>query len=321
LAKAASNVHIVETISLGQSAIMLPDGPGLTAKDLVITSATGLEPGDLPVIDAAQEARLRALVVAPDATVEFGQKTRLRGALFTKSGRWNNDAVVIWEDGIPGEDCQPYDCSGPAVEDGDPCTVYQCTPEWGPQQVAAPDGTACDFDGDPGACLTGMCAELCNSNAQQIVGDPYHNVTISASEPTPSGKYLVKYADGCMRYNPLWWWSVNAVEDGEYTWFLMEADDQTVMPGTFGFFNNANGGPTPRDKAGFPTQAQCIAANLLEPAKVVDHAGDDLIGVKLFDHPYTDNRTTDKMTGPMGGKRPAWNITPFAPPFGPDCGQ
>jgi hypothetical protein len=166
-----------------------------------------------------------------------------------------------------------------------------------------------------------MCAELCSSTAQQIVGDPYQNVIVPAPAPTPTGKYLVKYADGCMRYNPLWWWSVNAVEDGEFTWFLMEADDQTVMPGTFGFFNNAAGGPTPRDKPGFPTQAECIAANLLEPAIVVDHAGNDRIGVKLFDHPHTDNRITDKMTGPMGGKRPAWNITPFAPPFGPDCGQ
>jgi hypothetical protein len=127
--------------------------------------------------------------------------------------------------------------------------------------------------------------------------------------------YLVKYVTGCMKYNPLWWWSVNAVEDGEYTWFLMEAGDKTVLPGTFGFFNNINGGPTPRDKAGFPTQAECIAANLLEPPIVVDHMGNDRLGVKLFDHPYTDNRT-----GPMG-LRPAWSLTPFAPPFGPSCGQ
>lgn len=278
-----------------------------TAKDLQIRAAVGPQPDDAAAgISIGPSSVVRALVVAPNARITFANNVQFDGALIARRAEFGVQNAIDWEDGIPGEACQPYVCD-PLPDDGDACTVVQsCTPERGPVLVNSPDGTICDDNGEEGACLAGVCTDICNEQTQVIEGDPrLEYMATPVPNPTPSGLWLVRYVSGCMKYNPLWWWSVNGSEDGEYAWFLVEADKRQILPGTFGFFNGPVG-PDEQSKPGFPTFDECVAKNLeLAAPQVIDHAGNDQMSIYLADHPYADNRHG------LLGQNPTWSLTPF----------
>jgi hypothetical protein len=280
--------------------------PGLTAKDFVIRSAVGPQSMDtIPGINIGPNARIRALIVAPNARVSFGPMLNFNGALIARRASFAANSVINYQDGVPGEECQPYDCTV-NLDDGDPCTTDACTAEGGITHDPAPDGTVCEGDGAVGACVEGECEAICNEQTQIIKGNPkLEYMATSAPMPTPSGRYVVRYVSGCMKYNPLWWWSVNGTESGEHAWYLVEADKRQILPGTFGYFNS-NTTPDPAIKPGFQTFADCVATNLEKATPmVINHAGNDRMRIYLSDHPYADNRHG------LLGQNPTWSITPF----------
>ena len=284
--------------------------PGLTAKDFVIESAVGPQSMDADSgIEIGPNARITALIVAPNARADFGNNLTLRGTLIARRAIIGSDSTITYQDGVQGEACLPYDCEGELagmINDNDPCTVDACTAEVGITHDPAPDGTVCDADGVGGACVEGECEPICGEQTQIVKGNPrLEYMATSAPMPTPSGLYVVRYVSGCMKYNPLWWWSVNGTEDGEYAWFLVEADKRQILPGTFGFFNS-NMTPNPETKPGFQNFEDCVAANLEQATPiVVNHAGNDRMRIYLADHPYADNRHG------LLGQNPTWSITPF----------
>jgi hypothetical protein len=280
--------------------------PGLSADDFVIQSAIGPQVMDsVPGINIGPDSLIRALVIAPNARVDFGNDVSFKGALIARRVILGERNVVEFEDGVPGEDCQPYDCSIP-LDDGDPCTTDACTEEGGPTHDPAPDGTVCEVEGEGGACVQGVCEEICNEQAQLVKGNPrLEYMATQAPNPTPRGWWVVRYVDGCMKYNPLWWWSVNGTENGEYAWYLVEENKRTILPGTFGFFNS-NTTPSPDVLPGFQTFEECVEANLEKATpQVFYHDGNDRMRIYLADHPYTDNRHG------LLGRNPIWSLTPF----------
>jgi hypothetical protein len=323
LANAATTITVNELIFIGANARVAP-ASGFTAADLVIRSAAGPQGtdsnGEIPAVNLGANSITRALIVAPGGYVRFGNQARLRGALIARSVLWeqgNPDtaqlASVIYEDGIAGEACQPYDCSN--IDDGNDCTHDTCTPENGQKHDPKPDGTVCDGDGEPGACmaytnpmdeLTSKCESLCNEESQTVKGNPrLDGVTLADDFATPPGKYVVRYVSGCMKYNPLWWWSVNGSEDGKWAWVMIADDDRYIMPGTFGFFNSAT--PPAGINSGFKEFADCVAANLEQATPLVfDHtAVNSQLGIRIRDRPLDDNRHG------LLGQNPIWSITPF----------
>jgi hypothetical protein len=251
------------------------------------------------------------LIVAPNAHVRFGNFARLRGALIARSALWTegnpdsaDPAAVIYEDGIPGEACLPYDCSTIDPNDNNPCTIDGCTPENGKTNDPAPDGSVCEQDGADGACVAGECEVICSEEAQTVKGNPKIADVTYATNATPPGRYVIRYVSGCMKYNPLWWWSVNGSEDGVWAWHLVAGTDRYILPGTFGFFNSDT--PPAGVKSGFKTFAECVAANVEQATPiVVDHDEASQLGIKIRDRPLEDNRHG------LLGQNPIWSITPF----------
>lgn len=291
---------------------------------MIIHAAAGAQgsnsDGEIPALSFAANSVTRALIIAPKAHVRFGNFARLRGALIARSALWTegnpdsaDPAAVIYEDGIPGEACLPYDCSTIDPNDDNPCTIDGCTPEDGETHSPAPDGTVCEQDGAPGACveytdtegdLTSQCELICSEEAQTVKGNPKIADVTYATNATPPGRYVVRYVTGCMKYNPLWWWSVNGSEDGVWAWHLVAGTDRYILPGTFGFFNSDT--PPPGVKSGFKTFAECVAANVEQATPiVVDHQENSQLGIKIRDRPLEDNRHG------LLGQNPIWSITPF----------
>jgi len=292
---------------------------GLSAKDFYLrTNAATSELNETagPAIDVFQNSTVQALIVAPNAWVRFGNDTVFTGAAIFDRGIWGGPSQINFQDGIPGEDCQEWDCATLDVDDENPCTADTCDVELGEQHSNLADGTACTLAGvAEAACLNVTCTELCVDERQTREGNPLEDPNAPRTSPivnfdefpTDAGYYLVKYTDGCMKFNPLWFWSVQAVTDGEYTWFLVGDNDRenqlAVLPGTVGFYPGQ--GPTPRDQPGFQTFAACVTANKALPPIVINHADDTPLGIHLADHPYTDNREGE------GQVNPTWTITPF----------
>jgi hypothetical protein len=292
---------------------------GLSAKDFYLktNAATSVLDGSAgPAIDVRMNSAVQALIVAPNAWLSFGNDTTFTGAAIFDRATWGNFAAINFQDGVPGEDCQPWDCTMLDKNDGNPCTEDTCDPELAVQHAALPDGTTCVKPGaEEAACLASVCEELCVDERQTREGNPLEDPNVPKTSPivtfdefgTDEGYYLVKYTDGCMKFNPLWFWSVQAVTDGEYTWFLVEDNDTNnqlaVLPGTVGFYPGQ--GPTPRDQPGFQSFAACVNANKALPPIVVNHEDDSPLGIHLADHPYTDNREGEGMVNPT------WTITPF----------
>jgi hypothetical protein len=112
----------------------------------------------------------------------------------------------------------------------------------------------------------------------------------------PSGRYRIKYVDGCMKYSSAQDWAVHAYPNAEPDgWWLVGADTTdkvAVPPGTIGFLVS-NGG--------FATFDECVAANLALPPADFDFAGGRL-GVWLQDSPYSDNAAG------VDDRNPKWTL-------------
>jgi hypothetical protein len=122
----------------------------------------------------------------------------------------------------------------------------------------------------------------------------------AASSPTT---YLVKYEDGCMKYNQNQWWAVNALA-GTFSWYLVGSTTANVisaLPGTEGFFQS--NAPPVGIKPGFEDFDQCVDANLTLDPIVVEHPGGAL-NLYLKDTPYDDNQP--------GHPSPSWSLTRIA---------
>lgn len=52
-------------------------------------------------------------------------------------------------------------CAGVDCDDGDDCTADSCD-DGTCSSVVEPDGSSCDFGGDPGACVSGVCVSRCD---------------------------------------------------------------------------------------------------------------------------------------------------------------
>jgi len=316
-ALAPTTLVVTNFVRVGQQAQLKPiDSSGLTAKDLVIHAAAGdLGPaseefgGETPAVHVGFQGRVRALIIAPNGYVNFAPRTVLRGAVYARAARWvatvTSVTSVTWEDGIVGEPCQPYDCSLINPEDNNPCTIDGCNPDDGATHDPGPDGTLCDYNGQDGACVQGVCEEICNAERQTVKGNPkLDGVTLAPTFPTPEGKYVVRYVSGCMKYNPLWWWSVNGSEDGKWAWVLIDDANRYILPGTFGFFNSTT--PPAGIKSGFKEFADCVAANVTQATPLVfQHESSSQLGIKIRDRPLDDNRHG------LLGQNPIWSITPF----------
>jgi hypothetical protein len=113
----------------------------------------------------------------------------------------------------------------------------------------------------------------------------------------PSGRYRIRYVDGCMKYSSAQDWSVHAYAGAEPDgwWFVGNDQSQKIVvpPGSVGFLVGSGG---------FATFEECVAANLALPPSEFDFAGGKL-GVWLQDSPYSDN-----LAG-VDDRNPKWKLT------------
>lgn len=113
----------------------------------------------------------------------------------------------------------------------------------------------------------------------------------------PSGRYRIKYVDGCMKYSSAQDWAVHAYAGAEPDGWWFVGADQTqkvvVPPGSVGFLVS-NGG--------FATFEECVSANLALPPSEFEFEGGKL-GVWLQDSPYSDN-----LAG-LQDRNPKWMLT------------
>ena len=113
----------------------------------------------------------------------------------------------------------------------------------------------------------------------------------------PSGRYRIKYVDGCMKYSSAQDWAVHAYPGAEPDGWWFVGEDQThkivVPPGSVGFLVS-NGG--------FATFEECVAANRALPPSEFEFSGGKL-GVWLQDSPYSDN-----LAG-LDERNPKWMLT------------
>jgi hypothetical protein len=105
--------------------------------------------------------------------------------------------------------------------------------------------------------------------------------------PLPAGRYRATYVGGCMEYDFLEGWAVQAPSPSGF-WFVGDTSDNRIVqpPG----LTTSN-----------PAFAGCVTANLaVAPAEFEFDGGK--IGVWLNDNPYVDN-----VEGPDGGN-PKWSL-------------
>jgi hypothetical protein len=203
------------------------------------------------VIDLAERAQLRALVVAPNGSVQVGA-----GAKFTGSAAVDH-----------------FDVNGPKnpglneVKAGE--VVYE-------------DGF--DYAGCSDAC-PGMRTAV---NMDTLLGATnwFNNENYVAA-----GDYLVKYEGGCMKYNGQQWWAVNAQFGLYSWYLVTDprTEPLTALPGREGFYmSNMPVNQPPGVKPGIEDFNECVRENKKEPAIAVHHDGGPL-GIWLKDRPYSDN--------------------------------
>jgi hypothetical protein len=111
----------------------------------------------------------------------------------------------------------------------------------------------------------------------------------------PKGRYEAKYLGGCMKYDWLFNWQVQASwpdAGGGGFWFVGDtSSDRIVMP--------------PGVTMSYADFDACVAANLTASPEDFEFDGGKL-GIWLNDDPYTDN-----VAGPDGGN-PRWQLTLLA---------
>ncbi|MBI5495034.1 MAG: hypothetical protein HY904_08390, partial [Deltaproteobacteria bacterium] len=184
-ASAPTELRVQGSVRIGRGAVV--GATSGTARDLRIESGAGTpernrgehdddEEGEEhedhacgSPVEIQEEARVTALVLAPDARVHVGRQVLLVGAIAGRGIHLGPRAEVSFQGGFGGG-CTPQLCDDgdacngvescdsagvcaagvpPAVDDGNPCTVDGCDPASGVTHVASAAGTAC---GDGNAC-------------------------------------------------------------------------------------------------------------------------------------------------------------------------
>ena len=157
-ATGTSQVHIAGRISTGDRARIQTSGTSLSAKDLRVevsgqNGSTGAITATPKAVAFGNDTVVRALFIAPNGTLQLGQRTQATGALFGRDILVNLDAKVTFEDGIASQGCSS------SCDDQNPCTTDQCS-SGSCTHTAAANGTGCD-DHDSctrtDTCQNGAC--------------------------------------------------------------------------------------------------------------------------------------------------------------------
>jgi hypothetical protein len=156
------------------------------------------------------------------------------------------------------------------------------------------DAGAVVFEEDKGPhCLIGEVSSVATANDLSLFGTP---VYFNDGNPLPAGTYVVRYIDGCMKFNGGLDWTVNdSKESGCCHWWLIGddlSDKKFELPGMTGYLSNGRV---------FATFDDCVRAGKRKATRVFDFAGGKL-GIWLQDTPYNDN-----MVGP-DGRNPKWRL-------------
>lgn len=165
------------------------------------------------------------------------------------------------------------------------------------EPVDAPYGR--DAGSNTEGCQLGAAGSFATDQQLDLFGDVIY---FAQGQELPPGRYRATYEDGCMKYNAIFQWTVNAsASDG---WWLVgdsSSDRVTVLPGTFPavVFD------------GYASFAECVAANAALPPKEFEFGGGKL-GIWLNDNPYLDNQAGE------GGRNPKWSLTLLVDECPPD---
>jgi hypothetical protein len=142
---------------------------------------------------------------------------------------------------------------------------------------------------DSGFCDLGAAGSFATDQDLNLFGQI---VYFEDGGSLPAGRYRATYADGCMKYDYIFNWQVQASAPdagGGGFWFVGDtSDDRIVMP--------------PGTTMSYPAFDDCVAANLAVPPEEFDFDGGKL-GVWLNDNPYVDNVAGEN------GRNPKWQLT------------
>lgn len=157
-----------------------------------------------------------------------------------------------------------------------------------------------DGDSDIGdGCKLGEAGSFATDQMLNLFGEV---VLFVKGKDLPKGRYRVVYEDGCMKYGPVFGWTVNNSTDGPEGWWLVSGSSSTKvkkLPGKDTSF------------AYFSTLDECVAANKgVAPVEFEFDGGK--LGIWLNDNPYTDNSAGDN------GRNPKWKLTLLVEECPPD---
>lgn len=121
--------------------------------------------------------------------------------------------------------------------------------------------------------------------------------------PLAAGRYRIQNLGGCLKYSIDQNWTVNALANGESSWWLVGATTSQqllIPPGTVGYVQAPEGGV--RDIGAFVRFEDCDAASSALPPLEFDFPG-GLLGLWLRDPRYDDN------VGGLNGRNPNWSLS------------
>jgi len=170
----------------------------------------------------------------------------------------------------------------------------------GDGDVGDGDGDVSDDDGGIGeGCMLGEAGSFATDQMLNLFGEV---VFFAKGKELPKGRYRVAYEDGCMKYGPIFGWTVNNSADGPQGWWLVAGSSTNKvkkLPGkdtSFDFFS---------------TLDDCVKANKdLAPVEFEFDGGK--LGIWVEDSPYTDNSAGDN------GRNPKWKLTLLVEECPPD---
>jgi hypothetical protein len=149
------------------------------------------------------------------------------------------------------------------------------------------DGDVVESDG--AVCELGSASSFATMSDLNLFGQI---VYYEDGGSLPPGRYRAKYVSGCMKYDYVFSWQVQAQAPGPGAagfWFVGDtSDDRIVMP--------------PGSTSSYPVFDDCVRANQAVPPEEFQFDGGK-IGVWLNDTPYSDN-----IPGGDGGN-PNWQLT------------
>ena len=145
---------------------------------------------------------------------------------------------------------------------------------------------------DGGTCGLGSAASSATNESASTLNLFGQIVYYDDGGALPKGRYEARYLGGCMKYDWLFNWQVQASwpdAGGGGFWFVGDtSSDRIVM--------------APGVTMSYADFDACVAANMTAAPEDFDFDGGKL-GIWLNDNPYTDN-----VAGPDGGN-PRWQLT------------